>query len=77
MMAPREPKRAIRVIVIFGEVVAKILVIRIVTGHTRFRGILLVNALKPRRSIKILPPKMTMTQVYSAKRSRRLREGNL
>jgi hypothetical protein len=30
--------------------------------HTHFRGIALVNALKPRRSVKISSPKMTMNQ---------------
>jgi hypothetical protein len=46
----------------FGEAVAKVLVIQIVTSHTRFQGIALVNALKPRRSVKISSPKMTMNQ---------------
>jgi IS1 family transposase len=48
-------------IVIFGEAVAKILVIHIVTGHTRLREVAPVNALKLRPSVKISSPKMTMT----------------
>jgi hypothetical protein len=46
----------------FGEAVAKVIVIQIVMRHTHFRGIALVNALKPRRSVKISSPKMTMNQ---------------
>jgi hypothetical protein len=51
----------------FGEAAAKVLVIQIVTSHTRFRGIALVNALKPRRSVKISSPKMTMNEVILAR----------
>ena len=45
----------------FGEAVVKVLALQTVTGHTSFRGIAPVNALKPRRPVKISSPKMTMT----------------
>jgi hypothetical protein len=46
----------------FGEAVVKAIVFQTLTGHTRVRGIAPVNALKPRRSVKISLPKLTMTQ---------------